>query len=285
MWVVISADADQHNRHADMLPLCCHAWRRFMPEVKICAVLIGTRSEDAYSAEFGYWVNKLYVLRPSDKYSLSVVSRTCRLWYGAQLSGPVTFEDVDLILLQRDWHKSKLDQWKPGRIMRMGAEYYAPIIHESGKAPMSKFTCEAEMLAEIVNPNGLGFHEWIAQFDGVNTIDLHGRENVSSPKFSDESLLRGLMHKWGRWDLVDDVVRDWGNDDMYICDRARWQNVDWDMVRRGEKYEAHILKPYYENLVTVSESVARSLNCSPTLPGLKPLIEYLEFDEPALRSA
>ena len=287
MWVIISADADGPGYHAEMVPLCCSSWRKFMPETKIALVIIGDDTENTYRAKYGQWCDAMEIVRPSAKYSKSIVARTSRLWYGATMRGEVvTFEDVDLILCQREWHVGKFAQWKPGRVMRMGAEYYKTIVHESGKAPMSKFTCEADVLRSFVNPSDLPFHEWIAQFDGVNLIDMHGRENVAqSGNFSDESLLRALMFKWNHWELVDDIARDWGYDDCYILNRARWGKVNWEWVRQGAMYEGHILKPYYDNLITVSASVAANQGLRADHPGLKPLIEYIGYDEPALGGA
>jgi len=181
-------------------------------------------------------------------------AKITRLYLATQYSTSI-IADIDCYLLNHEVFKQWQSEWDQDKLLAIGHNAYlnSP---ESGKFPMIYTTGSREIFHKIINPKNLDYEDLLKSWIGLRVIDR--KEDPSKPfnKFSDESLLRALIHQNGE-NLVKYIQRDdfVGMTAKRRVDRANW-NINNEKLQEG----------YY-------------IDCCPHRPirpkKLKPILKYL----------
>jgi len=154
--------------------------------------------------------------------------------------------DVDLLPLQKDFLVNLLDAVPSNGLAAIGRNAYdgASEIGLSGKFPMIYTSAMGKIFKEIVNPNDLSYEKTLKQWINMRIIDHKEAINNSHDCFSDESLLRALIHLWRDNNRVIYLNRpDFiGMRATKRIDRANW-NIDKEILNNNGYIDAHLPKP------------------------------------------
>lgn len=237
--LIIAADDDSY--HLDYLPICSAGWRRFFPECSVSLVVVGDRPREEYDAFCDPWVDTLHVVPDVPNSYSANLAKIARLWLAGQFGDDfVTINDIDLVPLQRDFYAGKLAQWPGGdTVLAMGAEVYASNAAEAGKVPMSALSAKSHVLRDVANSGAFTcaqMYEFYRELlpDGAGDI----RASTSQGNFSDESLCRDLLKRWGG--EIHHIARGY-NLWTETLDRAAWR-PDRVKLFSGGYLEAHMHK-------------------------------------------
>lgn len=153
-------------------------------------------------------------------------------------------EDIDTVPLQRKFFEERLKLREPDRILAVGHEVLANTV-DAGKFPISNITTEGRNFKKLFNPNNLAHEELMRSYVGMRVVDH--KENVANPadRFSDESMIRGLIHKHNLHQMIQkvergvDIHKDW-------IDRS-WWGIDKEKLNAGQYVLCNFLRPCKEN--------------------------------------
>jgi hypothetical protein len=153
-------------------------------------------------------------------------------------------EDIDTVPLQRTFFENRLKMREPNRILAVGHEVLANTV-DTGKFPISNITTEGRNFKLLFNPNDLSHEELLKSYVGMRVVD-HKENIANNPShFSDESMIRGLIHKHNLHHMVQkvergaDIHRDW-------VDRS-WWGIDENKLKNGGYVLCNFLRPCREN--------------------------------------
>lgn len=153
-------------------------------------------------------------------------------------------EDIDTVPLQRMFFEDRLKIREPNRILAVGHEVLANTV-DAGKFPISNITTEGRNFKKLFNPNDLNHEELLKSFVGMRVVDH--KENVANDAshFSDESMIRGLIHKHNLHHMIQKVNRDVNIHQDWI-DRS-WWGYDANKLKAGGYVLCNFLRPCREN--------------------------------------
>ncbi len=234
--VILSVNDDP--AYYNHLPLVSMAWRKFFPGVKIKLAFLtdGTdrKNFESYADEV--------VLYPEVPGVPSANAAKMLRWILASEQGDKIslIHDIDTIPLQSQYWIDLMKDYVPGKLLTVGADVYRGTPHD-GKVPASSTTASGDVFKKLFNPKGISYYElfqsWI-----MNTFDE--KENVMNPKtqFSDESLIRALIHKNLSPDEV--IYRDRRiNTYTQWIDRSDW-HIEPTMLKSGQYIEANLHRSF-----------------------------------------
>jgi len=237
MNTFIITSADTKSGHLDFLPLWSAAWKKFFPEYKLALCVVKIDEIPCPKWAFDY-VDYIQVVDGINGIYPAVNAKFARLYLSTILKGIVSFNDIDLIPLQKDFYHQKLSQHKDGFILRMGKEVYSSVGHDVGKVPMSAFTADSSIFEEIINKNQYDFRMLLLTSIDKYKLDPLGRDNPLLKSFSDESYMRACIENSLFFpNNIIDIERGY---DIWTetVDRAAWKIDEKKLY--AEKYkEAH----------------------------------------------
>ena len=236
--------SDDQSGHLDFLPLVSAGWRKWF-DVKIALALLSD------NGDFVPWclqyVDEVTRFPYIPNTWVMCQAKMARLWYGAEHGNDICyFNDMDLVPLQRDWNAQFIKARQPGQLLMVGSDYYDPIPHECGKIPMGMFGGESSLLREFINPSGLNYLDFFWSWKGVKEFDNREDPTGHEACFSDESVVRVMLKRWGKKDQVGVRCTRGRYNAPNILDRAQW-NCDRDTLFGGGYWEGHLPKPPKQN--------------------------------------
>ena len=171
--VIVSCDdAFEPFRH-----IVQKAWGTFFPEVivDICYVSVNKIDEP-----------NVYNYDPIDGVPIGNLGKVLRLYHAAQQRDTVcSIHDIDTIPLQRHYLHSLLPLRSQNHLCLIGAEIFHGILE--GKAPMVPTTAEGFVFQKVLHAN-CSWSDFVNNNLSIKRYD--SQENLLSPNFSDESLMR-----------------------------------------------------------------------------------------------
>lgn len=151
--------------------------------------------------------------------------------------------DVDLLPLQKDFLINLLHIVPDDCLAAIGRNAYDNSA-EAGKFPMIYTSAKGKIFNEIINKNNLPYEETLNQWVDIKIIDYKESINGQHYNFSDESLLRALIHLWDNKNKVVYLDR---NDFVGMratkrIDRANWR-INQKALNENYYIDAHLPKP------------------------------------------
>ena len=240
----IIVSADEENRFFEFWPIVSEAWNKFFPGVPVSLAFVSKRNEaDPLVVKLREYGN-VTLFAPLPGIPSANQAKISRFALAASCSEQVCMiEDIDTIPLQREYVERVLRQRRPGELLCVGHEVYENTPHQ-GKFPVSNITCEGELFQQFLNPHNLPYDSLIETWKGLEVFDQ--KESINNPpeRFSDESLLRVLISRWGG--LVRKARRDVNIHEEWI-DRSWWK-IDPKRLMAGQYVTCNFLRPFSENI-------------------------------------
>ena len=233
------------NNHPDYykyLPLVVTAWKKFFPECKIALAYVGDEEKSPFEYD---GVDKFFHFPEIGGIPSANLSKVVRYFIAAQMGSDTIclIHDMDSIPLQRPYWEWLFKDYVHGKLLAVGGEVYEGA--NEGKFPASNMMGSGEVFTKLINPLGWSFIALVHSCVGVRQFD--DKENIAQIRqiFSDESLIRYLIHK--NLKPEDVVYRERKcNPQTEWWDRSF--NAYWDMgkLKAGEYVEAQLPRSFDE---------------------------------------
>lgn len=269
--LIISADDWDH---INFLPFFSTAWRKFFPEIKISLAVYGKIAFDNLWEEYKEYVDTMHKFNMIDGICGKNATFMARMWIAGMFGSDIcTFNDIDLIPLQRAWFANVFSQWKPNHLLLFGENFYR-IAAGQRKAASMALTANSYLFQKLINPQSLDFPSFVSQWKGCGDQTPNNACDVlNAPYFDDELVLQLMIDRFPRIKL-DMIHVDRTFDYTYdTVDRAVWNLLDIDRLKKGDYYFAHCLKPYALNVKTC----AKLQDQWGEIEGLAPLMRYVGY--------
>lgn len=245
--------SDDSPRFLNFWPCVSKAWLKFF-NIRPTLALVTNRSENDPLFTRLMEHGEVYKIEPVSGIPIPNQSKLARFVLASKMSEQICMiEDIDTIPLQRQFVESLSKRRKPNRILAVGHEVYESIDSNRhlGKFPISNITAEGSLFKKLFNPNGLCDKDLIKSFIGLQVFDL--KEDISNDHscFSDESLIRALIHNNSLDHLVQKEVR--GVNPMVDWIDRSWWKVDEKKLNEGGYVACNFLRPCRQNAVHFTE--------------------------------
>jgi hypothetical protein len=240
--VVVSSD--DSPAFLNFWPCVSQAWQKFF-DTKPTLALVTNRSESdplfAKLTKYGDVFTVPYIQGiPTPNQA-----KIARFLVASRMGDEVCMiEDIDTVPLQRKFFEDRLKVRQPDRILAVGHEVLANTV-DAGKFPISNITTEGRNFQKLFNPNNLGHEDLLKSYVGMRVVDH--KENIANDatRFSDESMIRGLINKHDLHHMVQKVERGANIHEDWI-DRS-WWGINKDKLNAGEYILCNFLRPCREN--------------------------------------
>lgn len=235
--------ASDDGYHLSFLPLVSAAYRKFF-NCSISLIVVGCDYTANYNNRCQEYVDDLIVVSPSPMINEVNNAKMARLWLASQYDNTelLMLNDLDCCPLQSGYYTRKLSRYISGHVMTIGSDVYNDNEHERGKFPIGFLTAQGDVFAEVINPDGYNFCRFVDKWRGSREIDDKEDPELGKCAFSDESLIRLMLTKWNRPDLIIREAREY-TPGVDTIDRSCWHNHNIDKLYRGEYVESHFFKP------------------------------------------
>ena len=238
MFDNVILSVDDNRAYYDHLPLVATAWRKFFPGVKIKLAFL---SDGTDKKTFESFADEVVIFPTVPGVPTANAAKMLRWILASEQGDKVSLiHDIDTVPLQSKYWIDLMKDYVPGKLLTVGADVYRGTPHD-GKVPASSTTGSGHIFKKLFNPSGVGyyelFHSWV-----MNTFDE--KENVMNHKtmFSDESLIRALIHK--NLSPGDVIYRDRRiNTYTQWIDRSDW-HVEPNMLKAGQYIEANLHRSF-----------------------------------------
>lgn len=246
--IIISSD-DSH--FLDYWPIVSFAWSKIIPEAKVTLALVANWKLDDPRLKdlkrYGDVVMFDHIHRPKMPHAneAKLARHFLSGWY-AKDNPTIMIEDIDVIPLNKEYFRHLSRGYRKGELLCVGADVYKDTAH-IGKFPMSNVTADSHTFWEIWNPTGLYWLDFLRSFSGSKVFDekedpFNPRQSYEAGAFSDESLLRAILHKWNKPQRIKHIDRGFDVRTQAI-DRA-WWGIDRDKLFNHKFIEVHGPRPF-----------------------------------------
>lgn len=253
--VIVSAD--EHTYFKEYINIVVKAWKKFFPKIKISIAFVSNKTyvDKAFKC-LGEDVEVIY-FPIVDGIPIGNQAKMARHYLACEYDEEVvTIEDIDTIPLQRDYFEDKFAKRKTKTVLLVGKEVYNQTADE-GKCPISTMTSESSTFRNLINPNKDSYRDFIKSFEGVKKFD--SKEDILKSNFSDESLIRFLLHKnktaTTRVNRNVDIRNDW-------IDRS-WWSINISKLLGYKYITCNFLRPLsmnYGNSLAVVDFIYKTKN-------------------------
>jgi len=240
----IIVSSDDSPCFLNFWPIVCQAWKKYF-EVTPTLAFVSNRDKDDELVKRLMTFGDVVLVPEVDGIPRANQAKVARFLVASSFNDQVCMiEDIDTIPLENSYVESRLRFREKHKILTIGKEVYEDTSHK-GKFPISNITAEGFKFKELFNPRDLGHAEVIMSFADMKTFDA--KESITNlpDNFSDESLIRALIHINGLRNSVIDVRRDVDIRDQWI-DRSWWR-IDVEKLNRGQYISCNFLRPFKEN--------------------------------------
>lgn len=228
--IIVSSD----EYFKGFFPIVEQAWRKFFPEIKVCAAFVTAREEDD---ELVIKLKKSYdrvkLFKPIEGIPTKNVAKMSRFLMASSLGDQVSsIEDVDTIPLQRNYFEQKISLRKNNKVLAVGQEVYGADAYP--RFPVSTITSEGVNFKKIFNPENLNYFDLFSFWKGIHP-------KITKSDFSDEELISSLITRL-EIDNVQyvtrgvDIKKDW-------IDRS-WWDIDVEKLNNGKYVTCNFHRPF-----------------------------------------
>lgn len=237
--IIVSSDDSPY--FLDFWPIVSIAWNKYFGVRPTLALVTKKNMSDDFVRHLSKF-GDVVVVPQFDSIPIANQAKLARFFVASMFDNEVCMiEDIDTIPLQSDYVISKTSQRMKDRILAVGKEIHPEI----GKFPISNITAEGYLFKKIFNPNSVSYDQAINDLIGLRIFD-HKEDLMNDPtSFSDESLIRALIHVRGMQSYVQDVSRDVDIRKNWV-DRSWWA-IDENKLTAGEYVCCNFLRPLSEN--------------------------------------
>jgi len=259
--IVSSDDSDFLN----FWPIVAKAWNKFLPSAKITLAFITDREEmDPIFNKINSF-GDVYIFPRDHSIPAPNQAKICRHILACLFKDEVSMiEDIDTVPLQKDFILRIANEYEDGKILLVGEEVYNNTSDE-GKIPISNMTGKGNEFSNLFDPlfkiesclhqnrfNKDIFSLWdnlknLEVFDHKESIlnipDLSGLNG-----FSDESMIRAIIHKYDLYGVIKKIDRSVNIKDRWI-DRS-WWNVEDNKLKSEYYVICNFMRPIKENYLT-----------------------------------
>jgi len=245
----IIVSSDDSSFFLNFWPIVCKAWQKYFDVTPTLAFVSNRADDDALVKKLKTHgevviVPELYNIPRANQAKVArfLVAST----FGDQVC---TIEDIDTIPLEQMYIKHRLSLRPKNKILAVGREVLENTPHH-GKFPISHITAEGSKFKELFNPRSLDYAEAIKSLTGMRIFDSKEDINNNQDHFSDESLVRALIHVNCLKDSIFDVRRDVDIKNEWI-DRS-WWNIDVERLEQGKYISCNFIRPFRENAASAA---------------------------------
>jgi hypothetical protein len=232
-----------------------HNWSKWYGVEKVTCAFITHRGEnDPLVVEMRKY-GEVILYKPIDGVDEGIQAKCTRMYLSTLYTDDYCLiADIDMYILNKNetWNKwfSKVEKDKllcvSSNVPYEGTDF--------GKFPMAFTTGKGSTWKEIVNPNDLSYENLFKSWYDLNIHDEKEKVNQPFYQFSDESLLRGLISKWGNYGGIESYNHprcigidrdDWGiiAKAKRRIDRSNWI-IDVDKLNNEYYYDSQPLRPF-----------------------------------------
>lgn len=247
--VILSTN--ENPKYIEFWPLIPRAWRKLFG-VEVSLAFLTERSEHDPLVARMRDDGEVVLFKPLDM-SMGIPqpnnTKVLRLILASSMGAEVCLlNDIDMMPLQRGYTEARTRERRPEELLCVGKDFYRGS-RADGKFPMPYLTTEGSTFHELVNPQSLTYEDLVRSWIGTRIFD--DQEDIAltihhehADCFSDESLLRVLIHRWkervgaDRLRYVDSGL---AGSPAYL-NRADW-NLDLAELAQGAYVQAHLPRP------------------------------------------
>ena len=242
MFDRIIVSTDENPDFLQFVPIVSKAWKKYFPDKKLSIAFITNRN---YNDELVIKMKEyadIKIFNPIPGIPTANQAKISRHILASEYKDEVCMiEDIDTIPLQRDFFEDRTSTYNGGVIV-VGCEVYKGL-PEEGKFPMSTMTASGSVFSQIINPNNLSYIDIIKSFTEIKVFDHKESIDIEPEIFSDESLMRVLLERWGgkinRVDRNVNIKSDW-------IDRS-WWSIDEAKLKSNIYITCNFLRPFDKN--------------------------------------
>ena len=240
--VVVSSD--DSPAFLNFWPCVSQAWQKFFDMKPTLALVTNKTATDPLFDKLRKY-GDVFAVPYFEGIPIQNQAKIARFLVASKMGDEVCMiEDIDTVPLQRTFFVDRLKERRAEHILAVGHEVLANTV-DSGKFPISNITTEGHNFQKLFNPNNLDHESLLKSYIGMRVVDH--KENIANPAdhFSDESMIRGLIHKHKLHNMVQkvergaDIHQDW-------IDRS-WWGIDKDKLNAGQYILCNFLRPCREN--------------------------------------
>lgn len=242
--VIVSSDDSPF--FLNFWPIVCQSWKKHFGITPTLA-FVSSRNDDDNLVKRLRAHGDVVVVPELFDIPRANQAKVARFLVASMFSDQVcTIEDIDTIPLEQMYIESRLSRRPKNKILAVGREVLENTPHH-GKFPISHITAEGSKFKELFNPKSLSYIEAVRSFIGTRVFD-HKEDIMNDPgSFSDESLVRALIHANNLQDSIFDVRRDVDIKNEWI-DRS-WWNIDTERLSQGGYISCNFMRPLRENAI------------------------------------
>ena len=256
MFDRIITSTDENPMFLQFLPIVSTAWKKYFPDIPLSVAFISNRNyEDPLVKKMQTYAD-IKIFNEIEGIPSANQAKISRPILASYYSDDVCMiEDMDTIPLQRTFFEDRTSTIKENEILIVGHEVYAGSEHE-GKAPISTMSAKGNIFKEIINPNNLEYIDIMKSFLDVKVFDHKEAVNNRPSEFSDESLMRVLLDRWGgninKVDRNVDIQSDW-------IDRT-WWNINEEKLKNDGYITCNFLRPFEPNYERIEPIIKHIYN-------------------------
>lgn len=255
---------DDNPMFIQFWPLVASAWARWGIRPTLALVTDRPREQWKWMEEYGDVVQ----YRTRSDVPAPNWAKVAR-WhnYYAWLDDPGIVSCIDMIPLNREYFESLFVACHRGVIVAASSDAYRPDVRGAlKKVPGCYLLGHGTTWLEVVNQGcRMGYDQWVDEHRQIRRFDKKEALEVHQSQFSEESLMRVLLHDWGR---RGGVIRmgerpgGWG-DKIRRIDRAFW-GWDDELLSAGYYLDCHSLRPLSSHADPVKQLV-KAIGMDPAL--------------------
>lgn len=241
--VIVSSD--DSPMFLNFWPIVCQAWKKYFDITPTLAFVSNRDVSDSLVKKllsFG----EVVIVPEIPGIPKANQAKIARFLVASMFDDKVcTIEDIDTIPLETKYIENRLIRRPRNKILAVGREVLENTEHH-GKFPISHITAEGSKFKDLFNPESLKYEDAVNLLIGIKIFDL--KEDIMNrpENFSDESLVRALIHKNNLQDSIYNVRRDVDPKNDWI-DRS-WWNIDNEKLSNGGYVCCNFLRPFKENM-------------------------------------
>ena len=241
--VIVSSDDSSY--FLNFWPIVCKSWKKFF-DITPTLAFVSNRSESEPLIQKLKSYGEVIVVPELENIPKANQAKVARFLVASTFDEKVcTIEDIDTIPLERNYIEQRLKKRPKNKILAVGREVLENTPHH-GKFPISHITSEGYKFKDLFNPRLKKYADAVRSFEKIEVFD-HKENILNHPSnFSDESLVRALIHINDLKQSIFDVRRDVDIYNDWI-DRSWWR-IDKEKLNKGEYVCCNFMRPFKENL-------------------------------------
>jgi len=204
---IISA-VDDNNKYMSFIPSVSEMWKNITGKKMILGFITNKKDTDPIILKLKEIV-ELIVFKPIDNIPTGNQAKSTRMYIASTLKDEkFMITDLDLYILNIKEMEKWLLNFDINKITTIGANAYfnSP---ENGKFPMCYTFGVGDILSNIINHQKMNYYDLFNSWKIIKH-PIDNKEQISLPhhRFSDESLLRYLIVRNNKTDIINHIYRE-----------------------------------------------------------------------------